>query len=148
MKTIKTLEEIKNINGKIYVRWSKSIALDNKRGYSLRYGTQAEAGLSVCAIDKSWEDWRILRQIQEYKFLAEKCWIVTGDEIGRGGDNEELLDNVVCLGKVSENLLSTDWRGMERNSGIADLHERLTRITDPIGKEILEKSLAKLMSVK
>lgn len=148
MKTIKSLEEIKNTSGKIYVRWSKSIALDNKRGYSLRYGTQAEAGLSVCVIEQSWEDWRILRQIQEYRFLSDSCWIVTGDEIGRGGDNEELLENVVCLGKVSENLLSADWQAMKRDADILDLQERLARITDPIGKKIVEQSLAKLMSAK
>ena len=144
MKTL-TLEEIKNANGKIYVRWSRSIALDNERGYSLRYGQEAEAGLSACSIDPSWEDWRILRQIQEYSFLGGACWIVAGDEIGRGGDNEELLENVVCLGKVSEKLTSTDWKKMERNASIAELQERLTRITDPIGKIIVEKSLAKLM---
>ena len=148
MKTIKSLEEIKNTSGKIYVRWSKSIALDNKRGYSLRFGQEAEAGLSVCAIDQSWEDWRILRQIQEYRFLSDSCWIVTGDEVGRGGDNEELLKNIVCLGKVSENLLSADWQAMKRNADIADCQERLAHITDPIGKKIVEQSLAKLMSAK
>jgi len=148
MKTIKTLDEIKNTNGKIYVRWSESIALDNKRGYSLAYGTQAEKGLSCCVIDQSWEDWRILRQLQEYKFCGNNCWIISGEEVGRGADNEELLKKVICLGKVSENILSADWQAMEREADIADLQERLSRITDPIGKKIVEQSLAKLMSTK
>lgn len=146
MKTIKTVDEIKKLNTKIYVRWSKSTALDNKRGYSLRCGTQAEAGISACIIDPSWEDWRILRQIQEYRFLSDKCWIVTGDEVGRGGDNEELLENVICLGRVSETILSTDWQSLKRELEIADLQERLTRITDAIGRDIVQNKLNKLMS--
>lgn len=146
MKTIKSLEEIKNTSGKIYVRWSKSIALDNKRGYSLRYGTQAEAGLSVCAIDQSWEDWRILRQLQEYSFLGGSCWIVMGDEIGRGGDNEELLDNVVCIGKVSDQLTSADYLKMWRDETIADEQRRLAKITNEIAIEIVKKSIAKLQT--
>lgn len=146
MKTIKSLEEIKNTSGKIYVRWSKSIALDNKRGYSLRYGTQAEAGLSVCVIDQSWEDWRILRQIQEYKFVGGSCWIVTGDEVGRGGDNEELLKNVVCIGKVSDELTSADYLKMWRDKAIADNEQRLAKITDNFAIEITKKAIEKLQT--
>lgn len=146
MKTIKSLEEIKNTSGKIYVRWSKSIALDIKRGYSLRYGTQAEAGLSVCAIDQSWEDWRIMRQLQEYSFLGGSCWIVMGEEVGRGGDNEELLENIICIGKVSEKLTSADYLKMWRDEKIAEEQHRLTKITNDIAIKIVKKLIAKLQT--
>lgn len=145
-KTINSLNEIRNIDGKVYVRWSKSIDLDNKRGYSLRYGSEAEAGLSVCSIDPTWEDWRILRQIQEYSFLGGSCWIVTGDEIGRGGDNEELLENVVCLGKVSNKLTSADYLKMWRDEAIADNERRLAKITDKSAIEITKKAIGKLQT--
>jgi hypothetical protein len=141
-KTI-TLNQIKNAGGKIYVRWSKSITLDNKRGYSLRYGTQAERGLSCCEIDPSWADWRIIRQLQEYSFLGGSCWIVTGDEVGKGGDNEPVLTNLVVIGKVANNLLSANWRKMELADNIRDCEERLTKITDPFGRKIVTASLAK-----
>ena len=104
-RTIKSLDEIRNVDGRVYVRWSKSIALDNKRGYSLRSGTSRETGLSACEIGKDWNDRRILRQLAEYEFCGGSCWIVTGDEIGRGGDNEPLLTNVEVIGKVNGKML-------------------------------------------
>jgi hypothetical protein len=142
-KTIKSLGEIRNVSGKIYVRWSDSITLDNERGYSIAYGTSAEAGLSSCKIDKTWDDWRILRQVMEYQFVGGSCWIVTGDEVGTGADNEPLLANVKLIGKVGNNLLQTNWRKMEIEKDIADDEERLTRITDPIGISIVTKALDK-----
>lgn len=138
---INTLDQIKNTNGKVYVRWSKSIALDNKRGYSLRCGTQSEAGLSCCEIDKNWEDWRILRQLSEYRFVGGSCWIITGDEIGTGADDEPLLTNVNLIGKVSDALLSINWRKMELEQAIADAEERLANITDAFAIQIVKKSI-------
>ena len=105
MNTIKFLSEIRNANGPVYVRWSKSITLDNKRGYSRRYGTMREVGLSACEIGKDWDDDRILRQLAEYEFCGGSCWIVTGEQVGRGGDNEPLITNVELIGKVSKPLL-------------------------------------------
>lgn len=144
MKTFSTVDQIKNISGKIYVRWSKSIALDNKRGYSLRYGTQAESGLSCCSIDQSWEDWRILRQLDEYVFCGGSCWIITGEEVGRGGDNEELLANVKCLGKVNPELLKTNWRKMELEVEINKYQSALDRGEgDAIGRRIITNYVEK-----
>jgi hypothetical protein len=141
MKTITSLDQIKKLPGKIYVRWSKSIALDNKRGYSLRYGREAEAGLSCCVIDQTWEDWRILRQLQEYQFLGGSCWIVTGELVGVGGDDEPVLRNLVPFGKVSTKLTSANWRKMELELDISDAKDRLTRITDEIGRRIVLNSI-------
>lgn len=126
MIKINSVEQIKNISGDIYVRWSKSIALDNKRGYSLAYGTQAERGLSACKIDQEWDEWRILRQLSEYIFCGGSCWLVTGDEVGRGQDNEELLINVMLIGKVSDELTSSDWLKMWRDALLASEQERAT----------------------
>ena len=140
---INTLDQIKNTSKKVYVRWSKSIALDNKRGYSLRCGTQSEAGLSCCEIDKTWEDWRILRQLSEYRFVGGSCWIITGEEVGTGADNEPLLKNVNLIGKVSDSLLSINYRKAELEQTIADDEERLTRITDAIAIQIIAKHIEK-----
>lgn len=137
MKTIKSMMEIKNNPVHVYVRWSQSILLDIKRGHSLRYGSQTEYGLSACEIDPLWEDWRILRQIKEYEFTgAANCWLITGEVVGRGGDNEPLLINIRVLGKVSKKLLAINWRKLELQSLLAREEECLAIITDPIGIKI------------
>lgn len=140
---ITTVDQLKSIPGKLYVRWSQSIKLDNTRGYSLRSGIAREAGLSACEVDQSWDAWRILRQLSEYSFAGGHCWIVTGDEVGRGADDEPLLANVQMVGKVSPALLSTDWRKMQLQAEIAEYEAQLTRITDTIGRSIVAKSLAR-----
>jgi hypothetical protein len=149
MTTINSLSEIKNQKSRIYVRWSKSFDLDKKRGYSVAYGTQAEAGLSVCEIDKSWDDWRILRQLQEYKFASNgqgQCWLITGDECGRGQDNEPLLKNANLIGKVSNKLTSTDWLLMWRDEMIEKYTAEVNHPRDEWNKNYAEKMLQKLNS--
>lgn len=146
MITIRSAEQIKKLEGKIYVRYSKSIALDNKRGYSLAYGTKAEAGLSACVIDQSWDTWRILRQIGEYKFCGTNCWIITGNEIGRGEDNEELLKDVVVIGKVSNDLVNSDWLKMWRDELLSSEKQRHENAKDEWNKNFTAKMIAKLES--
>jgi len=149
-KTIKSLDQIRNIEGRVYVRWSKSIAKDKKRGYSLAYGTTPESGLSCGEITKDaegWEgaDWRLIEQLTEYKYLCGgTCWIITGDEIGTGEDNEPLLTNVEVIGKASADLTSLDGRLMYLDRYIAAKEASLAsdRITDAIAKKIAEESLA------
>ena len=142
MKTISSLAQIRNIGGKVYVRWSKSIALDNKRGYSLRGGTTPEAGISCCVVKQDWEDYRILRQLNEYCFCGNNCWLVTGDEVGRGGDGEELLINVECIGRVSDTLLGSGWERMKLEKEIADNSARLSKVTDAFARTIIENTIA------
>lgn len=136
-RKINTVEEIRKIEGRVYVRWSNSFSDDAKRGYSLRYGREAEAGLSACEIDKDWEDWRILRQIREYEFVYGKhCYIITGEEAGKGGDNEPLLSNVKLIGEISKAMLKTDWVAMYYEAMIAKDEVRLQSITNQIAINI------------
>lgn len=139
---IKTIDQIRGQETKVYVRWSRSFVRDQERGYSLRCGTSAEAGLSCCEIDPQWEDWRIIRQLQEYKLLCGgTCWMVTGDEIGEGSDGEPLLRNVTLIGRVATRLHSLDWRAMKLDADIADAQDRLGRITDEIARRIVQQQL-------
>lgn len=150
-KTIKSLDQIKNIEGKVYVRWSKSIAKDKARGYSLAYGTSAEAGLSCCEITKDakgWEgeDWRLIRQLTEYKYICGgTCWIITGEVVGTGEDNEPLLKNVEIIGKASADITNLEWRQLELDQDIARTETALAngKITNEIARKISEESLAK-----
>jgi len=151
-KTIKSLDQVRNIEGRVYGRWSQSIAKDKERGYSLAYGTSAEAGLSCCEITKDaegWEgeDWRLIRQLTEYKYICGgNCWIITGDEVGTGEDNEPLLANVEVIGKASANLTNLEWRQMELDQDISRCEAALAngKITDHFAKKIAEKSLAEM----
>lgn len=143
-RKINTVEEIRSLEGKIYVRWSNSFAKDAKRGYSLRYGSQIEAGISACEIGKDWEDWRILRQIREYEFVYGKhCWIITGNEVARGGDSEPLLENIELVGEISKSLLETDWVAMYYNAMIAKDEARLQTITNQIAINITNQDIAR-----
>lgn len=146
MNTFRTVGEIKDLTGRVFVRWSKSLDLDNARGYSLRHGTQAEAGISVCSIDQSWPEWRILRQIQEYAFLGGECWIVTGAVVGNGGDEEPLLAGMLLLGKVSIKLVNADWLKMWRDAEIERQTEILANLTDSTGIEITKRFISRLQS--
>ena len=65
--------------------------------------------------------------------------------VGVGQDNEPLLRNVVAVGKVARSLLAIDWRALKDAEDIQDLRDRLTRITDPIGRNIIQRDLDRLL---
>lgn len=138
------LEQLKALEGDLYVRWSNSIKRDTARGYSLRCGTSAESGLSACKIERDWSDWRILRQLMEYRFTgAAHCWIITGRESGVGGDNEPLLRDVTVLAEIGDEIKSVNWRAMKLEEEIAKDEDRLTRITSESARRITVSALAK-----
>ena len=144
-KTIKSLKQIRGLEGRVFVRWSQSVAKDQKRGYSLAYGTSAEAGLSCCELDKGGEDYKIIRQLTEYKYICGgHCWIITGDVVGSGSDNEPLLANIEVIGKASAKLTDLEYRQIELDQDIASLESKLatTTNTDEIGLRISRNWLA------
>jgi hypothetical protein len=57
-----------------------------------------------------------------------------------------LLTNVTVIGKVSSNLLATDWQAMEKEADIAWHRQKLAVLTDPIAIKIFETDLAKLLA--
>ena len=143
--TITTVDQIRRVASPVFVRWSNSIEQDIERGYSLRYGTQPEMGLSSNDLDKSWPDWRILRAIREYQFTrAENCWLITGRVVGRGGDNEPLLADVEVIGRVDESLLAVNWKRMKMEEDLARNMKALENITDPFAREITIKAINKI----
>lgn len=117
----------------LYVRWSASIRMDMRRGYSLRYGREPERGLSACALDPDWPDWALLRQLQEYRRLCGgHCWLITGRVVGTGGDNEPLLQDVRPIAEAVGALVTTDWRRLEAAARVADSIRRWQHIIDPV----------------
>jgi SPP1 gp7 family putative phage head morphogenesis protein len=150
MPKIKSVDEIRELADKvgkpIYVRWSANPAADLKRGYSLRHGTAAETGLSAVEIDPTWPEWRIIRQLGEYQFLSGRPWIVTGRQVGLGGDNEPVLRDVKYIAEINRALATKDWLAVWREEAIAARRADLEKITDEIGRRIVMRELEQLLS--
>jgi SPP1 gp7 family putative phage head morphogenesis protein len=150
MPKIKSVDEIRELADKvgkpIYVRWSANPAADLKRGYSLRHGTAAEAGLSAVEIDPTWPEWRIIRQLGEYQFLGGRLWIVTGRQVGLGGDNEPVLRDVKYIAEIDRAFATKDWLAVWREEAIAARRADLEKITDEIGRRIVMRELEQLLS--
>lgn len=109
MKTIKTLDELKNLaDGRVvFIRYSRSHAEDIKRGYSLDHSTMArEPGLSVQEIRP--EDWDespgwVVRLVADYGSRMRSDsesygWVATGTIAGRDADGCPAITDVTCIG--------------------------------------------------
>ena len=93
METIATRERLADVlaaHDRIYVRISNGPDADRAMGASRNHATgRREAGLSVNAVNET-------RHLTEYCFslLGQPdayAWLLTGAEVGRGGDNEPVL---------------------------------------------------------
>ncbi len=112
MKTIKTLAElvetVKTSEVPLFIRYSYGPDVDREMGCSTNHATnRVECGLSVNNLiafpglygddmdDPRFAEW-VARLACEYSYLmmGEESfpWLLTGEEIGRGADNEPLLD--------------------------------------------------------
>ena len=123
IKTARQLAGLAESRGKVYVRWSRSITLDRKRGHSINWaGMDAEAGLSAIEID--YQDdvvegdaaW-LARLVVDYSYLAHngaRCYVLTGRQVGTGADGETLLDasTVTVLGTIPPSV----WRVLDEYS--------------------------------
>ena len=98
----------------VYVRWSRSPALDRRRGYSLNHASKTrERGLSVQTIDP-WvveptrcdRDSRVAALLLDYQFCGPVCSLWTGEVVGRGGDDEDVIEPRECLGIVGPRALA------------------------------------------
>lgn len=99
----KSLEQIRDYieshDSPLFVRWSVYPEKDIARGYSLNHQTgQAEAGLSVEQVGAD----NIAMQIRSYSYLPGRCWLLTGEIVSRGSDNEILVDNATFIGYVTD----------------------------------------------
>jgi hypothetical protein len=93
----KLLEELNKPD--TYVRWQSGIPKPG-RG-SLNHGNMsAEGGLSVNHPGDNGE------YAAEYSFTGPRAWVIRGDRVGAGGDNEPLIDqnNFQVVGEISPKL--------------------------------------------
>jgi hypothetical protein len=107
MRAIETLEVLVALAARqddLFVRWSADPAADQERGSSVDELTGVELpGLSAnpLRVEAWWEDrpldvW-VARRLYDYQHLRERRgrdvrpWVLTGDVVGRGPDNEPLV---------------------------------------------------------
>lgn len=148
MKTITTLKSLANLVnelGVVFVRWSKGYAADKKGGFrSKNHATGAmECGLSVqtltredAAKGEAWL-WRLLLDYQAFAWHGAKPYLCTGTVVGRGSDGEDCITDVVQVAVVAKALWCPAVATVEAKQ-IAELEEeithdaaRLQRLTDP-----------------
>jgi hypothetical protein len=107
MRSIETLEELVALavrQDDLFVRWSADPAADQQRGSSVDELTGVELpGLSAnplrvesWRLDRPLDVW-VARRLYDYKHLRERRgrdvrpWLLTGEVVGRGPDNEPLV---------------------------------------------------------
>jgi len=97
---------------RLYIRYSRSLDADVRRGYSIDHQTgQAHAGLSaerlVPADPVIWPDADAYARMQIVSYahmLADatmRAWIVTGREVGTDSDGAPVLRDVRLVGELS-----------------------------------------------
>jgi hypothetical protein len=111
----------------LYVRWTDDMARDLRTGVSRDELTGLELpGLSANSLQVAswWADrpltaW-LARRLYDYRHLPDKrgsgtCpWVLTGEESGRGPDNEPLLTGCRPLARIDMRVLDEVEREVER----------------------------------
>lgn len=140
VRTIETLQELVDLAGSrvdLFVRWCADAEEDRIRGTSIDELTGVELpGLSTnpLCVEPWWEDrpmdvW-VARRLYDYRHLQHKrdekvrAWVMSGDVVGRGPDNEPLVRCrevlAVLTDRVTEKAASiidaqpNDWGSLDR----------------------------------
>jgi len=102
MKTIKTIDQLMTLletdERPMFVRWSNGVTGDRKMGRSTNHASgQLEAGISVNALRSNDGVFNprgyAAMSLREYAHLAPVGYVLTGEVIARGSDNEAVLDS-------------------------------------------------------
>lgn len=84
----------------VYIRFDDNITRTIARGHSVNQQSgSSEAGISVNNLDPESERDAAVNAA-DYAFVGGLPWLVTGEYVGRGSDNEPLLDNVRVLAEI------------------------------------------------
>jgi hypothetical protein len=140
VRTLHTLEELIDLaagRDDLYVRWTVDACKDQERGTSLDELTGVQLpGLSAnpLRVESWWEDrpldlW-MARRLYDYRHLRQKRgpemrpWVIAGEVVGRGPDNEPLVrcrDIVACIDEAVTSAatkliddLPQDWGSLDR----------------------------------
>ncbi|OAH12244.1 DUF6098 family protein [Streptomyces jeddahensis] len=116
MPTVRSLDELCDLvsSRHVYVRWSTGPAHDLQRENSIDELTGVPMpGLSAnCLVAEDWWNGRplrlwVARRLYDYSHLRRdkegevRPWVLTGDEVARGPDNEPLVRNARPVGWIA-----------------------------------------------
>jgi hypothetical protein len=111
----------------LFVRWTTDVDRDLDTRVSRDELTGVELpGLSANALDPEpwWDDrpmrtW-VARRLYDYRHLVEqrgpgtRPWVLTGTEVGRGPDNEPLIDDCEVVTEVTMDVMEEAVREIDR----------------------------------
>ncbi|WP_369204455.1 DUF6098 family protein [Streptomyces sp. PU-14G] len=117
--SLDALSDLVTQRGQLFVRWSRGPAVDLQRGSSMDDLTGAAMpGLSASPLDvEEWWAGRpvrvwVARRLYDYSHLPRvrdartRPWVLTGEELGRGPDNEPLVRHVCPLGWIAGQVIA------------------------------------------
>lgn len=159
-KTIESIrEEARNNGGTIYVRYTDTPRKEEDESfYSMNHNfNQLEAGLSVLDICEEDSDTSICNSLTSYHILnffrgdTVYPFLFSGEEVGRGSDDEPLIINRTLLGSIDLEVINMILRGykvyiklMNSIKGYEDAERRLKENENDFGlltsKKIFKES--------
>jgi hypothetical protein len=142
MREVRSLDELVALVEEcpaLYIRWSRGPEADANR--TSRDDLTGAPLPGLCANPLAVEEWWgarplrlwVARRVHDYHHLREergpgvRAWVLEGEELGRGPDNEPLVDCrrpvawvadevVVEATRVVEDAADTDWGPLQRSS--------------------------------
>lgn len=138
----------------VFIRWSAGSKYDlAPNAVSRDYVSGGKhAGLSAVELPKGMTRAEAAKYINEYRFLKMKDpkikpFLYEGNVLGKDSDGYISIAPKKLIGEIPDELqknLSGDFvRRLELESSISDANNRLLKITDPIGKDIMNENLLK-----
>ncbi|WP_454050432.1 DUF6098 family protein [Cellulomonas sp. Marseille-Q8402] len=124
------LVELLDVTGPAYVRFSAGPDADARRPSVDGESGAVLPGWSVNRLQpEPWWDrparvW-VARRLCQYAHLADEvtfAWVLTGVEVGRGPDNEPLVDQVVPVARLTPRLLAEAVEEYHRELDAGRLH--------------------------
>ncbi|GGQ13308.1 hypothetical protein BKA00_006414 [Actinomadura coerulea] len=127
--SLEELAELLEARSRLFVRWSADPAADQSRPHSKDGLTGAELpGLSAnpLAVEPWWGDrstvlW-VARRLHDYSHLERartpgaRPWVLAGEEVGRGPDNEPIVTHPDLVALVDKTVLDQAEELLERDT--------------------------------
>ena len=127
--SLRELAELVRAGAGLFVRWSEGPEVDLRRHRSVDELTRTElAGLSAnsLAVEPWWDgphDLWVARRIYDYLHIrrrrpvAVRAWVLEGEEVGRGPDNEPLVRCHRAVGWIADQVVDEAVRMIEAAGG-------------------------------
>lgn len=152
MKAIEAFEELIDLVEQstvpLYIRWARvAPTRDIRLRASRNHATgRLEAGLSVERITPP-ADWPyplrgyVAQQLTSYSSLGGRPYLLTGEEVGRGADNEPLLGDRRLVATIAEAVIA-EARRLDPKTGEICRHEKTARYTTGVYCERCDQRIA------